>query len=90
MCGIIGVFGEDQAASMAALALFRLQHRGQATAGLVTCDGKHFYSRRDKGLVGDVLPPAVCQELKGSMAVGHVRYPTSGPTVNALVEISSR
>jgi amidophosphoribosyltransferase len=81
-CGIFGVLGQTDAAALTALGLHALQHRGQEAAGIVTFDGKRFHSERRLGLVGDNFnKPDVMERLKGSMAVGHVRYSTTGDTI---------
>jgi amidophosphoribosyltransferase len=81
-CGLFGIFGLPDAAAHTALGLHALQHRGQEAAGVVTYDGEHFHSHRALGLVGDNFnDPAIMQRLVGSMAVGHVRYSTTGDTV---------
>jgi amidophosphoribosyltransferase len=54
-CGIIGVFGHDSAAAIAALGLHALQHRGQEAAGIVTSDGENFFDERQAGHVGDIF-----------------------------------
>lgn len=78
-CGVFGVFGHPEAAAITALGLHALQHRGQEAAGIVTYDGKQFHSERRLGLVGDNFNEAgVIHRLKGSMAVGHNRYSTTG------------
>jgi len=81
-CGLFGIFGLTDAAALTALGLHALQHRGQEAAGVVTYDGEHFHSHRALGLVGDNFSePEIMQRLTGSMAVGHVRYSTTGDTV---------
>jgi amidophosphoribosyltransferase len=78
-CGVFGVFGHPEAAAITALGLHALQHRGQEAAGIVTYDGKQFHSERRLGLVGDNFnEAAVIGKLKGSIAVGHNRYSTTG------------
>jgi amidophosphoribosyltransferase len=78
-CGVFGVFGHPEAAAITALGLHALQHRGQEAAGIVSYDGKQFHSERHLGLVGDNFNEAdVIHRLKGSMAVGHNRYSTTG------------
>ncbi len=78
-CGVFGVFGHPEAAAITALGLHALQHRGQEAAGIVTYDGRQFHSERRLGLVGDNFNEAsVIGRLKGSMAVGHNRYSTTG------------
>ncbi|MEO1793832.1 MAG: amidophosphoribosyltransferase, partial [Pseudomonadota bacterium] len=78
-CGVVGVFGVDDAAAHAALALHALQHRGQEAAGIVTFDGQRFNAERHLGLVGDNFNSHdVMDRLNGDMSVGHVRYSTAG------------
>ena len=81
-CGVFGIFGSSDAAAHTALGLHALQHRGQEAAGLVTFDGEQFHTHRALGLVGDNFGSEdVIGGLPGSIAIGHVRYSTSGGTV---------
>jgi len=81
-CGIFGIFGHPDAAAMTALGLHALQHRGQASVGVVSFDGRQFHQHRALGLVGDNLnSEEVIAKLPGSSAIGHVRYATQGATV---------
>jgi amidophosphoribosyltransferase len=81
-CGVLGIFGNEDAAALTALGLHALQHRGQEAAGMVTYDGAHFHSERRLGLVGDNFNKAdVIGRLKGHIALGHVRYSTTGDTI---------
>jgi amidophosphoribosyltransferase len=81
-CGVFGIFGHADAAALTALGLHALQHRGQEAAGIVSFDGKRFHSERRLGLVGDAFSEAsVIDKLKGSQAIGHVRYSTTGETI---------
>lgn len=81
-CGVFGIFGHPDAAALTALGLHALQHRGQEAAGIVAYDGEHFHSERRLGLVGDHFSSAkMIGRLKGDMAVGHVRYSTTGETI---------
>jgi len=81
-CGVFGIFGNEDAAALTALGLHALQHRGQEAAGMVTYDGAHFHSERRLGLVGDNFNKAdVIGRLKGHIALGHVRYSTTGDTI---------
>jgi amidophosphoribosyltransferase len=81
-CGLFGIFGHPDAAAITALGLHALQHRGQEAAGIVTYDGQRFHSERRLGLVGDGFSRReVIERLQGSMAVGHVRYSTTGETI---------
>lgn len=81
-CGVFGLFGHVDAAAHTALGLHALQHRGQEAAGIVTCDGSHFFAHRALGLVGDNFNrPELMDGLKGTAAIGHVRYSTAGETM---------
>src|SRR6266581_8526897 len=81
-CGVFGIFGHPDAAAITALGLHALQHRGQEAAGIVTFDGKRFHSERRMGLVGDTFSRReVIERLPGHIAVGHVRYSTTGGTI---------
>ncbi|MDZ4381617.1 MAG: amidophosphoribosyltransferase [Parvibaculum sp.] len=81
-CGVFGLLGHSDAAALTALGLHALQHRGQEAAGIVAYDGEHFHSERRLGLVGDHFSSAkVIDRLKGEMAIGHVRYSTTGETI---------
>lgn len=80
-CGVFGVFGHDDASALTALGLHALQHRGQEACGIVSyqSEKRYFHSERQFGLVGDNLNKAdVIHRLKGSMAIGHNRYSTTG------------
>lgn len=79
MCGIFGIIGHPEAARMAYFGLYALQHRGQESAGISTFDGQHIYHHSAMGLVPDIFDEAILgQKLKGNMAIGHVRYSTTG------------
>jgi amidophosphoribosyltransferase len=81
-CGVFGIFNHPDAAAITALGLHALQHRGQEAAGIVSFDGKRFHSERRMGLVGDTFSRReVIDRLPGQIAVGHVRYSTTGETI---------
>src|SRR5436190_20803678 len=81
-CGVFGIYGHPDAAAITALGLHALQHRGQEAAGIVSYDGNRFHSERRLGLVGDTFSRRdVIDRLPGTVAVGHVRYSTTGETV---------
>ncbi|ESR23615.1 amidophosphoribosyltransferase [Lutibaculum baratangense] len=81
-CGVFGVFGHLDASALTALGLHALQHRGQEAAGIVSFDGQRFQSERRLGLVGDHFSKrSVIERLAGEMAIGHVRYSTTGETI---------
>ena len=78
-CGVFGIFGHNDAAALTTLGLHALQHRGQEAAGIVTFDGSQFFAERHRGLIGDAFTKqAVLDRLKGSRAIGHTRYSTTG------------
>ncbi len=81
-CGVFGVFNHPDAAALTALGLHALQHRGQEAAGIVSFDGARFNAERRMGLVGDHFSAEkVINRLRGSSAVGHCRYSTTGETI---------
>ena len=82
-CGLIGISGHYEAAKLAYFGLYALQHRGQESAGIVTWDGKKLCEQRGIGLVADVFKERhLTRELKGDVALGHIRYSTTGsPTL---------
>src|SRR6187401_1130467 len=77
-CGIFGIFGHAEASTLTQLGLFALQHRGQEACGIVSSDGTDLHQFRSQGLVADVLNEEVLSRLKGSSAIGHTRYSTTG------------
>jgi amidophosphoribosyltransferase len=77
-CGVVGVVGAPDAAEVAYLALYALQHRGQESSGIVTSDRGQFYHHRAMGLVSDIFSPEILKTLAGSSAIGHNRYSTTG------------
>ncbi|MCH6545431.1 MAG: amidophosphoribosyltransferase [Deltaproteobacteria bacterium] len=77
-CGVVGVYGHPEAANMAYLGLYALQHRGQESAGIVSSDSQVLISHRQMGLVADIFKEDIIKNLKGSSAIGHNRYSTSG------------
>ncbi|MDO8535236.1 MAG: amidophosphoribosyltransferase [Xanthobacteraceae bacterium] len=81
-CGVFGIYNHTDAATITALGLHALQHRGQEAAGIVSYDGKRFHSERRLGLVGDTFSKrSVIDLLPGSSTIGHVRYSTTGGTI---------
>lgn len=77
-CGVVGVFGCENAASLTYFGLVSLQHRGQESAGIAVSDGQSIKLKKSLGLVGDIFNQDDFAELKGSISVGHVRYATAG------------
>jgi amidophosphoribosyltransferase len=81
-CGVFGILDHPDATTLTALGLHALQHRGQEAAGIVSFDGAQFHSERHLGLVGDHFTnPVTIRQLPGTMAMGHVRYSTTGETI---------
>ena len=85
MCGVFGVVlpnGRDaEAAQIAALGLFALQHRGQESAGVAVSDGRELMLYKDLGMIASVLDERRLPSLRGNLAIAHCRYSTTGSTV---------
>ena len=77
-CGVFGIMSHPEAARMVYLGLYALQHRGQASAGIVSSDGKKLHMEKDMGHVADLFNEARLEKLPGCAGLGHVRYPTAG------------
>jgi amidophosphoribosyltransferase len=79
-CGVFGIYApEHDVARLAYFALFALQHRGQESAGIATAQrGGSLMAIRDQGLVAQVFDEHTLRSLVGDMAIGHVRYSTTG------------
>ncbi len=80
-CGVFGVYGHSEAAKLTYFGLYALQHRGQESAGIVSSNGKCVYEHKAMGLVSEVFDEDILTNLKGHMAIGHVRYSTTGSSV---------
>ncbi len=81
-CGLFGIYGHPEAARMTYFGLYALQHRGQESAGIVTWDGEQIREQKGMGLVADVFSERhLGKELKGNIAVGHIRYSTTGASL---------
>ncbi|MCG2705516.1 MAG: amidophosphoribosyltransferase [Candidatus Omnitrophica bacterium] len=78
MCGIFGIAGHKEAARLTYLGLYALQHRGEESAGIFSYDGKKVRHHKGMGLVGEVFDEEKIRSLRGSLAIGHVRYSTTG------------
>jgi amidophosphoribosyltransferase len=85
-CGVVGIYGHKDAAQLAYLALYALQHRGEESTGIVTFDKKRIYQQKGMGLVSDVFKAENLKKLKGHLAVGHVRYSTTGSSTAKNVQ----
>jgi amidophosphoribosyltransferase len=83
MCGIVGIFGHPEASTLAYLALYALQHRGQESAGIVAGNLRGLQRRAGMGQVADVFSRPVLEQLPGDCAIGHVRYSTTGSSRSA-------
>ena len=79
-CGVFAIYapGKDVAARMTFFGLHALQHRGQESAGICTYDGKMTHMHKGMGLVPQVFNEDDMKRLEGHMAIGHVRYSTTG------------
>jgi amidophosphoribosyltransferase len=77
-CGIFGAWNHPEAANLAYLGLYALQHRGQESAGIAATDGRSLHVERAMGWVADVFSGERLRRLPGHSAIGHVRYSTAG------------
>jgi amidophosphoribosyltransferase len=77
-CGVFGIFGHPEAANLTYLGLYALQHRGQESVGIATSDGERLQIHKALGYVADAFDEATFAKLRGTSAVGHVRYSTAG------------
>lgn len=78
MCGIVGVSNHKEAAKIAFLALYALQHRGEEACGIASYDGKNFHLSKSQGLVADNFSERSLEGFKGKVSIGHTRYSTTG------------
>ena len=77
-CGVFGIHGHPEAANMTYLGLYALQHRGQESAGIASADGEVITFHKQMGLVADIFSEEILARLPGHVAIGHVRYSTTG------------
>jgi amidophosphoribosyltransferase len=77
-CGLFGIYGHPNAAELAYFGLYALQHRGQESAGITASDGVDMRTYKGMGLVGQVFDKNILRSLPGHLAIGHVRYSTTG------------
>jgi amidophosphoribosyltransferase len=77
-CGIFAIVSHPEAARLAYLGSYALQHRGQESAGIVSADGKKLYMQKGMGHVAEVFNESRLEQLRGSSAIAHVRYATAG------------
>ena len=80
-CGIFAVYNHEDAAKLAYFGLYALQHRGQESAGIVVSDGSRVIEHKEMGLVPDIFNEKILDGLKGKIALGHVRYSTTGSSL---------
>lgn len=80
-CGIFGIYGHPEAANLAYLGLYALQHRGQEGAGICSSDGRQLFLEKSMGLVADIFNEKRLRRLPGHAAIGHNRYSTAGSSV---------
>lgn len=85
-CGVVGIYGDEEAAVNAYLCLHALQHRGQESAGIAVSDGQKVKKKLGMGLVSDVFNEKNIAELKGHIAIGHNRYSTTGESAALNVQ----
>ena len=77
MCGIVGIYGNDDVFKDIYQGLLAIQHRGQDSAGIITYDDR-FHIKKGNGLIRDIFTAENVQRLKGNIGIGHTRYPTIG------------
>jgi amidophosphoribosyltransferase len=77
-CGLFGVFNSKEASFLTFLGLYSLQHRGEESCGIISFDGFNFCWHRSMGLVNEGFKEEDLKRLKGYIAIGHVRYSTTG------------
>ncbi len=77
-CGVVAIYANAEAATLGYLGLHALQHRGQESAGIVSSDGATMHVHKAMGLVGEIFTQEVLSKLRGTHAIGHTRYSTSG------------
>ncbi len=77
-CGIFGVYGHPESSKLTYLGLHALQHRGQESAGIASSDGECIFFHKEMGLVADIFDEETLEKLPGHLAIGHVRYSTTG------------
>lgn len=83
-CGVFGIYAPGQdVARHTYYGLYALQHRGQESAGIAVSDGHNIQVHKGMGLVSEVFSARVLSELSGKMAIGHVRYSTTGSSLLA-------
>ena len=77
-CGVVAIYSHPEAETLAYLGLHALQHRGQESAGIVTSDGMALHIHKSMGLVADIFTEKKLARMRGTLAIGHTRYSTTG------------
>jgi amidophosphoribosyltransferase len=77
-CAVVGIYGHPEAANLAYLGLYALQHRGQESTGIVSSNGHEVHAEIGMGRVNDFFTEARLAQLPGHLAIGHNRYSTTG------------
>ena len=77
-CGVVAIYSHPEAETLAYLGLHALQHRGQESTGIVSSDGMSLHIHKAMGLVADIFTEDRLQKLRGTLAIGHTRYSTTG------------
>jgi len=77
MCGVIGVFDNEEVVGKLYNAMLTIQHRGQDSAGMLTYDGR-YHIKKGNGLIRDIFDERNILRLRGHVGLGHTRYPTVG------------
>jgi amidophosphoribosyltransferase len=77
-CGVVAIYAHPEAETLAYLGLHALQHRGQESAGIVSSDGMTLHIHKSMGLVADIFTEKKLSRIRGTLAIGHTRYSTTG------------
>ncbi|MFC1588077.1 amidophosphoribosyltransferase [Planctomycetota bacterium] len=77
-CGLFGIWDNPDAAEIAYIGIFSLQHRGEESAGMATTDGEHIRFHKGMGHIGDVFTTPILERLSNPAAIAHTRYSTTG------------
>jgi len=77
-CGVVAIYSHPEAETLAYLGLHALQHRGQESAGIATSDGMSLHIHKAMGLVADIFTEKKLDRIRGTLAIGHTRYSTTG------------
>ncbi len=85
-CGLFGIYGDPEAVEKTYLALYSQQHRGQESAGICSSDGQEIDRYAGMGLVTDVFDRRRLEEVRNPIAIGHVRYSTTGSSANVNIQ----